>query len=132
MLLQLRTINSSSIFAAVGYINFDCSSYGLQYLSIGKALPTYAFAASLLYVARYHIERGGDNFVLARKYAEQVAVSNSTEVQAASDLLRRLQGIAQFNETAREALNAPSRAQDLHSETEDMYASLPPQAGPPK
>lgn len=62
------------------------------------------FAKSLVYVARYHIERGGGNYALARQYAEQVAVSNAEEVAVASDLLQKLQAIGQVNESARDAM----------------------------
>ncbi|KAL5523535.1 hypothetical protein ACEPAG_7708 [Sanghuangporus baumii] len=53
--------------------------------------PTHQFARSLMYVARFHLDRGGGDLVRAQQYAERVAQSNSEEVTYANELLRRIQ-----------------------------------------
>lgn len=53
--------------------------------------PTFAFAKSLIYVARFHLEKGGGDFARALTYAERVAQSNAEEVVVANELLRRMQ-----------------------------------------
>ncbi|KAH8118975.1 TPR-like protein [Phellopilus nigrolimitatus] len=52
--------------------------------------PTFQFAKSLMYVARFHLDRGGDDLPRARQYAEKVAQSHAEEASTATELLKRI------------------------------------------
>ena len=52
--------------------------------------PVPDWSKSAVYVARYHIQHGGGDQLLARQYLEYVASSNAEEVTQATELLRRL------------------------------------------
>lgn len=51
---------------------------------------THSFSKSLIYVAKFHLDRGGGDFPRARAYAERVAQSNAEEVTIAAELVRRM------------------------------------------
>lgn len=51
--------------------------------------PVPEWSKSAVYVARYHIQHGGGDLILARQYLEFVATSNAEEVNQAAELLRR-------------------------------------------
>ncbi|KAI5121571.1 hypothetical protein M0805_000751 [Coniferiporia weirii] len=59
--------------------------------SLYENKPTFQFARSLIYVARFHLDRGGGDLERARQYAERVAQSSAEEVGAAKELLRRIE-----------------------------------------
>lgn len=50
----------------------------------------YVYAKSCIYVAKYHMDKGGKDLALAQDYLERVAASNAEEVAQAAELLRRL------------------------------------------
>ncbi|EJD02696.1 TPR-like protein [Fomitiporia mediterranea MF3/22] len=52
--------------------------------------PIFTYAKSLVYVARYHFEKGGGDMGLAHDYLERVAESNAEEVMVANEMLKRM------------------------------------------
>lgn len=73
----------------------SAASYHQQIIDVSllESRPVHAFAKSLLYVARYHVDRGGGDVKRALAYVEKVAGSNAEEVGAASEMLRRMVGV---------------------------------------
>lgn len=53
--------------------------------------PVSDYAMSAVRVARYHLDEGGDDLELAKRYMERVASSNAEEVRTATELLKRIQ-----------------------------------------
>ena len=56
------------------------------------------YAKSALYIAQYHQLHGGGNLTLAQKYLEQIAASNSEDVNAAQELLKQVMTAIQAKE----------------------------------
>ena len=54
-------------------------------------------AKSCIAIAKYHMERGGNDLRLAKECLEKVANGNSEDVQVAADLLRKLKEIMPMN-----------------------------------
>ena len=52
--------------------------------------PVNEYALSSVQFAKYHINKAGGDFELAKTYLERVATSNSELVQQATDLLKKL------------------------------------------
>jgi len=52
--------------------------------------PITEYAKSAVYLARFHLERGGGDLVLALQLMEKVAASNSEEVETATSLVKRI------------------------------------------
>lgn len=61
------------------------------------------YAKSALYIAQYHHLHGGGNLSLAQKYLEQLAASNSEDVNAAQELLKQVMAAVQVKESQAEA-----------------------------
>lgn len=95
--LRLPTINESSIRRCVSRSYLACNKiissthivFHFGYTDENR--PTHQFARSLMYVARFHLDRGGGDIARARQYAERVSQSNSEEVTFANELLKRIQ-----------------------------------------
>lgn len=60
-------------------------------LCISANKPVSDYAMSAVRVARYHLDEGGDDLELAKRYMERVASSNAEEVRTATELLKRIQ-----------------------------------------
>ncbi|KLO15382.1 TPR-like protein [Schizopora paradoxa] len=58
-------------------------------ICVDENRPIHTYARSCVYIARYYMESGGD-LILARAYLDRVANSNAEEVNAATELLRKL------------------------------------------
>lgn len=73
------------------------------------------YSKSALYIAQYHYLHGGGNLTLAQKYLEQLAASNSEDVNAAQDLLKQIATFIQVKEsqgTAEEAASVTATGTD--------------------
>ncbi|KAI0036954.1 TPR-like protein [Vararia minispora EC-137] len=59
-------------------------------LSLAALKPIAEYARSAVYLARYHLYRGGGDLVLALQLMEKVAGSNSEEADAAQELVKEI------------------------------------------
>ncbi|ETW80740.1 hypothetical protein HETIRDRAFT_61808 [Heterobasidion irregulare TC 32-1] len=75
-----------------------------------KAIGEYA--KSLVFVARYHFEKGGGELDLAREYLEKVAASNSEEADRASDLLKKVRVALEVKARERDAVGPGEQSMD--------------------
>ena len=64
------------------------------------------YARSSMYVARYHLLRGGNDLELARDLMEEVANSNSEEVSQATDMLKKINLILAAKHVEEAAMHA--------------------------
>lgn len=85
-----RIINKSLTFPSVSPSLILFSPLKFNVYGAVENRPTHTFARSLLYVARYHVDRGGGDIKRALTYTEKVAQSNAEEVSAAAELLKRM------------------------------------------
>ncbi|TFY83571.1 hypothetical protein EWM64_g439 [Hericium alpestre] len=67
----------------------EAAAYHQRVIEVSKALlkPLADYAKSCMYIARYHMEQGGD-LELSKDYLAKVAISNSEDAAEAADLLR--------------------------------------------
>lgn len=77
------------------------------------------YAKSALYIAQYHYLHGGGNLSLAQEYLEELAASNSEDVNAAQELLKQVMAAVQAKEGQVEAKGTASAA-GAGAEVEDV------------
>ncbi|KAI0047771.1 TPR-like protein [Auriscalpium vulgare] len=66
----------------------EATSYHRRVIDVCRASlkPIAEYAKSCVYVARFHLQRGGGDLELAREYLEKVAASNAEDADLASEL----------------------------------------------
>ncbi|PIL36102.1 transporter [Ganoderma sinense ZZ0214-1] len=92
----------------------EAAAYHRRIVEVCRAAhkPVPEWSKSAVYIARYHIQHGGGDFVLARQYLDFVATSNAEEVTQANEMLRRYQHVLrqQQNPQVRAASEGPQVA----------------------
>ncbi|THH20397.1 hypothetical protein EW146_g945 [Bondarzewia mesenterica] len=102
----------------------EAAAYHCRVIDVCRATlkPVADYAKSLVFVARYHFEKGGGDLQLAREYLEKVSASNSEEADRASDLLKKVK-------TAIEAAKTQEQ-NDVERDEQATKRAMPVDAAP--
>ncbi|TDL17279.1 TPR-like protein [Rickenella mellea] len=75
----------------------EAASYHQRVVEVSRAegKQVHVYSRSCIYVAQFHMEKGGKDLTLAKEYLERVATSNAEEVTQAAELLKRLKSISE-------------------------------------